>query len=107
MPIYEYRCENGHSFEAFQSMSEDPLTTCEVCDAPASRQLSAPAVHFKGSGFYTTDYARKSAKKPGSEGGGSDDSGSKTDKDKSEKSSGSGKKAGTGSSSGGSSKSSD
>ncbi len=63
MPIYEYRCENGHSFEAFQSMSEDALTSCEVCDAPAARVLSAPAVHFKGSGFYTTDYARGGAKK--------------------------------------------
>ncbi len=64
MPIYEYRCENGHTFEAFQSMSDDALEVCEVCDAAASRVLSAPAVHFKGSGFYTTDYARKGAKKP-------------------------------------------
>lgn len=70
MPIYEYRCENGHSFEAFQSMSEDALTSCEVCDAPASRVLSAPAVHFKGSGFYTTDYARKGAKKASGDAGG-------------------------------------
>jgi putative FmdB family regulatory protein len=63
MPIYEYRCENGHQFEAFQSMSEAPLDSCEVCDAPAARVLHAPAVHFKGSGFYTTDYARQGAKK--------------------------------------------
>lgn len=69
MPIYEYRCENGHQFEAFQSMSEAPLDSCEVCDAPAARILRAPAVHFKGSGFYTTDYAREGAKK-GAEGGG-------------------------------------
>src|SRR5688572_33489224 len=63
MPIYEYRCENGHEFEAFQSMSEDPISKCMKCGAAAQRVLSAPAVHFKGSGFYTTDYARK-GKKP-------------------------------------------
>ena len=65
-------------------MADDSLDTCEVCGAPARRVLSAPAVHFKGSGFYTTDYARK-GKKGGSssEGGGE----SKTEK-KSESSSG-------------------
>ena len=62
MPIYEYRCENGHEFEAFQSMSEDPISKCMECSASAQRVLSAPAVHFKGSGFYTTDYARKETK---------------------------------------------
>ena len=62
MPIYEYRCENGHEFEAFQSMSEDPISKCMECGAPSERVLSAPAVHFKGSGFYTTDYARKGKK---------------------------------------------
>ena len=62
MPIYEYRCENGHDFEAFQSMSDEALDTCEVCGAPATRRLSAPAIHYKGSGFYTTDYARKGKK---------------------------------------------
>ena len=62
MPIYEYRCENGHEFETFQSMSEDPISKCMECGAPSQRVLSAPAVHFKGSGFYTTDYARKGKK---------------------------------------------
>ena len=62
MPIYEYRCDNGHEFETFQSMSEDPLSNCMECGAPSQRVLSAPAVHFKGSGFYTTDYARKETK---------------------------------------------
>lgn len=61
MPIYEYRCTKGHTFETFQSMSDDSLTTCEVCEAPVERVLSAPAIHFKGSGFYTTDYAKKGA----------------------------------------------
>jgi len=59
MPIYEYRCENGHTFEAIQRMSDDPLTSCEVCGAPVQKVLHAPAVHFKGSGFYTTDYGKK------------------------------------------------
>lgn len=62
MPIYEYRCERGHEFETFQSMSEDSISECVECGAPAQRVLSAPAVHFKGSGFYTTDYARKESK---------------------------------------------
>jgi putative FmdB family regulatory protein len=59
MPIYEYRCENGHTFETLQRMSDDPLTVCETCEAPATRVLHAPAVHFKGSGFYNTDYGTK------------------------------------------------
>ena len=70
MPIYEYRCDNDHTFEAFQAMADDPLDACEVCGAPARRVLSAPAVHFKGSGFYTTDYARKGKTPSGSAGGG-------------------------------------
>ena len=59
MPIYEYRCDNGHTFEVFQSMSDDPVDRCEVCGAPVQRVFHPSAVHFKGSGFYTTDYARK------------------------------------------------
>ena len=59
MPIYEYRCDNSHEFDVFQRMSDDPLTECQVCGAPARRVLSAPAVHFKGSGFYSTDYGKK------------------------------------------------
>jgi putative FmdB family regulatory protein len=69
VPIYEYRCTNGHTFEVFQSMSEDPVAECVECGAPCERVLSAPAVHFKGSGFYTTDYARKGAKKAATDGG--------------------------------------
>jgi len=59
MPIYEYRCKKGHTFEVIQRMSDDALETCEVCAAPAARVLHAPAVHFKGSGFYNTDYGTK------------------------------------------------
>jgi len=59
MPIYEYRCDKGHTFEVIQRMSDDALDACEVCGAPAVRVLHAPAVHFKGSGFYNTDYGTK------------------------------------------------
>jgi putative FmdB family regulatory protein len=59
MPIYEYRCSNGHTFEVIQSMSDDPVEACEECGAPVERVFHPVAVHFKGSGFYTTDYARK------------------------------------------------
>jgi putative FmdB family regulatory protein len=61
MPIYEYRCQNGHTFEVFHSMSDDPVTNCEVCGKPVERVFHPIAVHFKGSGFYTTDYAKKGA----------------------------------------------
>jgi len=60
MPIYEYKCENGHLFEVFQSMSDDPVTKCEECGAPVERVFHPVAVHFKGSGFYNTDYKNKS-----------------------------------------------
>lgn len=62
MPIYEYRCDKGHRFETFQSMSEDSISSCVECGAPSQRVLSAPAIHYKGSGFYTTDYAKKGKK---------------------------------------------
>jgi putative FmdB family regulatory protein len=68
MPIYEYRCENGHTFEVFQSMSDDPVSTCEVCGAPVERVFHPVAVHFKGSGFYTTDYAKKGTAKTANDG---------------------------------------
>ena len=63
MPIYEYKCSNGHSFEAIQKMADDPLTECEQCGAPVERVFHPVAVHFKGSGFYTTDYGSKSKSK--------------------------------------------
>jgi putative FmdB family regulatory protein len=71
MPIYEYRCENGHTFEVIQSMSDDPVETCEVCGAPVERVFHPVAVHFKGSGFYSTDYKSKSKTGSGSGDGGS------------------------------------
>jgi putative FmdB family regulatory protein len=79
MPIYEYRCLNGHQFEVFQTMSEDPVATCQECGAPVERVFHPVAVHFKGSGFYTTDYARKASAKA-SDDGAKDSSDSKGEK---------------------------
>jgi putative FmdB family regulatory protein len=59
MPIYEYRCERGHTFEVMQRMSDEPLTNCNTCDATVQRVFHPVAVHFKGSGFYNTDYGKK------------------------------------------------
>jgi putative FmdB family regulatory protein len=56
VPIYEYRCENGHLFEVMQKITDDPVTHCEECGAPVQRVYHPVAVHFKGSGFYNTDY---------------------------------------------------
>ena len=58
MPIYEYRCSDGHNFEVLQSMTDDPATACTICGKPVQRVFHPVAVHFKGSGFYTTDYGR-------------------------------------------------
>jgi putative FmdB family regulatory protein len=59
MPIYEYRCQQGHTFEVMQRMTEDPLTSCSTCEAPVQRVFHPVAVHFKGSGFYNTDYGKQ------------------------------------------------
>jgi putative FmdB family regulatory protein len=77
MPVYEYRCENGHTFEVIQRMSDDPITACTICGAPVQRVFHPVAVHFKGSGFYTTDYGKKSKAATGS--GDSSGSSSSTD----------------------------
>jgi putative FmdB family regulatory protein len=94
MPIYEYRCERGHTFEVMQRMSEDPLTNCQTCDATVQRVFHPVAVHFKGSGFYTTDYGSKkraaassSSDSSSADGGSSSSSDSKTESKKSESSS--------------------
>ena len=74
MPIYEYKCPNGHVFEVFQKMSESPVEVCETCgEGPVQRVLYPVAVHFKGSGFYSTDYGRGGRRKETSKDG---DSGS-------------------------------
>ena len=63
MPIYEYRRENGHTFEVMQKISDDPVTECETCRAPITRVYRPIAVHFKGSGFYNTDYGTAKRKR--------------------------------------------
>ena len=74
MPIYEYKCPNGHHFEVFHGMTEPSPSRCEVCDAePLERVLHPVAVHYKGSGFYSTDYG-KGGRKPSA--GGTDSSSS-------------------------------
>jgi len=75
VPIYEYRCPNGHVFERFQSMTAPAPENCDVCGAaPVQLVLYPVAIHYKGSGFYTTDYGKgKGAKKDG-DGGGSSES---------------------------------
>ena len=75
MPIYEYRCDDcGTSFEVLQRMSDDPLETCEKCGGRLQKVLHPVAIHFKGSGFYTTDYGKGSGRRPGSREGASDGS---------------------------------
>jgi putative FmdB family regulatory protein len=63
MPIYEYRCENGHLFEVMQKITDDPVTHCEECGSPVQRVFHPVAVHFKGSGFYNTDYGTSKRKR--------------------------------------------
>jgi putative FmdB family regulatory protein len=63
MPIYEYRCENGHLFEVMQKIADPPVTACVTCEAPVQRVFHPIAVHFKGSGFYNTDYGTSKRKR--------------------------------------------
>jgi putative FmdB family regulatory protein len=102
VPIYEYKCENGHVFDVIQKMVDEPLTECQECGAPAVRVLHSPAVHFKGSGFYNTDYGKKKGGGNGSGAGegskesksdSSSDSGSSESKSGDSKSSGDSKAA--------------
>jgi putative FmdB family regulatory protein len=72
MPIYEYRCDNGHTFEVMQRMTDDPVASCQTCEAPVRRVFHPVAVHFKGSGFYNTDYGK--AKRAGGTGEAASDS---------------------------------
>ncbi len=66
MPIYEYKCENGHVFDVMQKLAEDPLTTCVECGAPVRKVLHPVGISFKGSGFYSTDYSKTGSKEPAS-----------------------------------------
>ena len=76
MPLYEYRCEScDRIFEVMQKFSDAPLASCDICGAPVERLLSAPALQFKGSGWYITDYARAGQKEGKSNGASSDTNG--------------------------------
>jgi putative FmdB family regulatory protein len=60
MPLYEYQCEAcGGRFEVIQRFSDPPVEVCQTCGGHVRKLLSAPAIQFKGSGWYVTDYARK------------------------------------------------
>ena len=85
MPIYEYRCDNGHLFEVMQKITDDPVTACQTCEAPVQRVFHPVAVHFKGSGFYNTDYGtskrKRETEKSASEGADKHDAKAKESKD--------------------------
>ncbi len=91
MPIYEYRCENGHLFEVMQKITDDPVTACETCESPVQRVFHPVAVHFKGSGFYNTDYGtakrKRETEKSASEGADKHDAKAKESKTESKPSS--------------------
>lgn len=100
MPIYEYKCPDGHLFEVFHGMTEAGPTACEVCGkGPLQVVLHPVAVHYKGSGFYSTDYGRK-GKKPAKDGGGSGESSSSSSSESSSSSGSSDSSSGSGSSGG-------
>ncbi len=106
MPIYEYRCPDGHTFEVCQRMADPPSEVCEVCGkAPVEKVLYPVAVHYKGSGFYSTDYGKGGRKAAATKDG--DSSSSNNDSGSGGKDSGSSSSdAGSSKDSGGSSESS-
>jgi putative FmdB family regulatory protein len=78
MPIYEYRCPNGHTFELFQRMTDAAPEACEICgQGPVTKVLYPAAIHFKGSGFYSTDYGRGNRRSASKDGDGGDSGESK------------------------------
>jgi putative FmdB family regulatory protein len=79
VPIYEYRCDDcGASFEVMQKMSDEPLRACERCGGDLHKVLHPVAIHFKGSGFYTTDYGRGSGRAASTREGGDGEGSSQT-----------------------------
>ncbi len=85
MPIYEYRCPDGHHFERFQAMTAPAPEKCDVCGAsPVELVLYPVAIHYKGSGFYTTDYGKGKAGKKDGDGGSSGGEGKAGESGKSE-----------------------
>ncbi len=94
MPIYEYRCERGHTFEVMQRMTDDALTVCDEHGTPVQRVFHPVAVHFKGSGFYNTDYGKKKSGAAGASSEGSSSDGSSSDSSSSKSDSGSSSESG-------------
>jgi putative FmdB family regulatory protein len=86
VPLYEYQCPKCGRFELIRKFSDDLLTKCPTCGSDVQKLLSAPAIQFKGTGWYITDYARKSDGKGKSEGGseGAKSEGAKSEGSKSE-----------------------
>jgi len=90
VPLYEYECPKDGSFEKIQKFSDPPLKVCPTCGSPVERLLSAPAIQFKGTGWYVTDYAKKGdggGKKSGGKDAGGGDKGSEASKSSSSTSS--------------------
>ena len=86
MPIYEYRCPKGHTFELFQRMTDPPPSECQICgESPLEKVLYPAAIHFKGSGFYTTDYGRSRKKEPSKDGPGAESGGEPKKKEEKKK----------------------
>lgn len=106
MPLYEYECPKDGTFEQIQKFSDPPLNACPTCGGPVEKLLSAPAIQFKGTGWYITDYARKgeaAGKKDGASKDGGGDKGS-SDTSKASSAAGSSTESKTSGSSGGSDK---
>ncbi len=93
MPIYEYKCEDGHVFDVMQKLSEDPLTSCVECGAPVRKVLHPVSISFKGSGFYSTDYKNGASKTEAAKNGGSDEKPAAPEKKSEKSASSSGKTA--------------
>lgn len=89
MPLYEYECDNGHRFEKIQKFSDPLVSECPTCGAPVHKLMSSPAIQFKGSGWYITDYAKKEGTAAGKAGGtaSSDSAGEKSSEKSADKSS--------------------
>ena len=95
MPLYEYQCKKcGHRFEKIQKFSDKMVKTCPECGGPVEQMISAPAVQFKGSGWYVTDYAKKSHA-PSSDSGNKDSKDSKETKKEDKKPESSSKESST------------
>ena len=101
MPLYEYECPKDGTFEQIQKFSDPPLKKCPKCGGPIERLVSAPAIQFKGTGWYVTDYAKKGDSGSGKK---ASSNASESSKDSSSSSSTSDTKSSSSSSSGGSDK---